>query len=92
MSLANLKQARSTGSVAAASRVPETVGQRPRCLRQRHSMPQQTRMGGRLELRGKEVVEREGRGWQGMEKDCDDCVPLRWAMMCKLVGRFEAVA
>ena len=68
MSLANLKQARSTGSVAAASRLPETVGQRPRCLRQRHSMPQQTRMGGRLELRGKEVVEREGRGWQGMER------------------------
>jgi len=89
MSLANLKQARSTGSVAAASRLPETVGQRPRCLRQRHSMPQQTRMGGRLELKGEKwwkEKEEDGKG------DLKDYVPLRWAMVCKLVGRFEAVA
>ena len=46
-------------------------------------------MGGRLELKGEKwwkEKEADGKG------DLKDYVPLRWAMMCKLVGRFEAVA
>ena len=62
--------------------MPETAPQHATANKNgRSSGTERERSGGK----GRKRMARDG-------KDCDDCVPLRWAMMCKLVGRFEAVA